>query len=386
MARRRSSEFTEKEFYLDEFHERTLLCAVRHDGDPRELRAIGEVAADLARAEACLVLLLAGNALSADAVREALAAPLAGITRENGPPIVTIGTGAITPVLLRRIWDALRGGPIVVGLCGDVSTAALADFASRLAERLKIYKLVIVDPLGGVRMPTLERHISFMDEAMLEELLRAGQAEADGMGERRETLQAVRDALLRGVEAVNLCTLEGLARELFTYEGSGTLCTRVDYCRVEPLGIDDFPEVEKLLERGQREGYLKARGRTETAEILLGGYGATIGVRHLAGVCALRVDPYVRHRAGEIVGLYTLTRFKGEGVGVKLIERMKREGTTRGLDYLFAATTQERVGQFFERQGFRRVGPDEVPPEKWQGYDDERRAAVALYRLDLAGC
>ena len=69
----------------------------------------------------------------------------------------------------------------------------------------------------------------------------------------------MRAALLGGVASVNLCTLAGAPRELFTYTGSGTLCTHADYCTVQRLGIDDFEEVERLIERGQREGLLKLR-------------------------------------------------------------------------------------------------------------------------------
>src|SRR6185295_1405835 len=100
----------------------------------------------------------------------------------------------------------------------------------------------------------------------------AGEAESAGLAARRPILDAIRQGLLGGIASINLCTLDGLARELFTYEGSGTLFTREDYCRVAPLALDDFAEVEKLLERGQREGYLKLRGEEEVARLLLSAY------------------------------------------------------------------------------------------------------------------
>ena len=77
---------------------------------------------------------------------------------------------------------------------------------------------------GGIASPTARR-LSFMDDAMLTAVLQPGQAEWAGLAARRDTLDAVRAALRGGVHAVNLCTLEGLARELYTYEGSGTLFT-----------------------------------------------------------------------------------------------------------------------------------------------------------------
>jgi amino-acid N-acetyltransferase len=242
---------------------------------------------------------------------------------------------------------------------------------------------VIADPVGGIQSKGAERPLSFMDESMTAELLAAGEAESVGLGSRRALLQAVRDGLVAGVTSINVCTLDGIARELFTYEGSGTLFTREDYCKVERLSLDDFHEVEKVLERGQREGYLKARTPAEIAPILFSGYGATIGQHHLAGVCSLETQRYEVECAGEVVGLYTITRFKGEGVGVKLIDCMKTVGRERGLAYLFACTTQERVGQFFERQGFHEVPQSEAPPAKWVGYDETRRRGLLVYRFDL---
>ncbi|MBI3767436.1 MAG: hypothetical protein HY271_02955 [Deltaproteobacteria bacterium] len=402
MASRRTV-FSEKEFYLDEFRGRTLLIAVHHHGPLERLRLLGEVARDLLLNDTRVILLLGGAAAHGRgglrALDSALTAPpgaaqvsLPFVARPLTPsapdaPVLTFDTAALAAPtipdrLLLDIWRVLRGGPLLVGCCEDCPPERLAEFAQRLGARARVHKLVVVDAGGGVQPPDASAVLSFMDEAVMEALLRRGEAESAGLAARRPLLAAIRAGLLAGITSVNLCTLDGLARELFTYEGSGTLFTREDYCRVAPLALDDFHEVEKLLERGQREGYLKHRDPDEIGRILISGYGATIGQHHLAGVCALQTDPYVAERAGEIVGLYTVTRFKGEGVGVKLVDRMKAEGDRLRLAYLFACTTQERVGQFFERQGFRRVPTEAAPAAKWTCYDPARRAAVAVYRYD----
>jgi amino-acid N-acetyltransferase len=186
------------------------------------------------------------------------------------------------------------------------------------------------------------------------------------------------------VHSVNLCALDGLARELYTYEGSGTLFTHEDYCRIERLGIDDFEEVERLIARGQREGYLKPRSPAEVARILLNGFGAEIGSHHFAGVCGLETEAFSADGVGEIVGLYTITRFKGEGVGGRLLARALEEARSLGLRYVFACTVDERAQAFFEREGFRRVGHREVPASKWTGYERQRLARLRVLRYDLA--
>ena len=126
-----------------------------------------------------------------------------------------------------------------------------------------------------------------------------------------------------------------------------------DYCRIEPLGIDDFGEVERLLERGQAEGFLKIRGREEIGEILLCGYGARLGASHLAGVAALLDEPYAREGTAEIVALYTISRFKGEGVGGKLIARILGEAENRGLDSVFRLHDRTWSGAVLRARGLR---------------------------------
>ena len=405
MAPRRAAVvFTEKEFYLDEFRGRTLLFAVHHAGSFDRLRALGEVARDLLVNDTRVLILLGGPAARERAALRALERPLAGLPAAAQVPLpfpqlrLVPGDGAgsvlslsaeelaqptIPDALLVRLWDIMRGTPFFLGLCDADTPERLAAFASRLGARLRVHKLVIADPAGGIQSPGTDRPLSFMDEGMTTQLLTAGEAESVGLGTRRAVLEAVRTGLLDGVSSINVCPLDGIARELFTYEGSGTLFTREDYCKVERLSLDDFHEVEKVLERGQREGYLKARTPAEIGPILFSGYGATIGQHHLAGVCSLQTERYEAERAGEIVGLYTITRFKGEGVGVKLIACMKTVGRERGLEFLFACTTQERVGQFFERQGFREITQAEAPPAKWVGYDESRRRGLLVYRFGL---
>jgi amino-acid N-acetyltransferase len=278
------------------------------------------------------------------------------------------------------LWARLRVGRLcVLGIAGP---AAFPRHPIELAAALRIPKVVLVDPRGGLETPG--GRLSFVDENVLETVLREGQAEWTGLGDRRALLVAVREALDSGVEQVNLCSPDGIAEELFSYVGSGTLFTEGDYTRVGPLGIDDFAQAERLLERGERAGLLKMRTAEEVAHVLAAGYGVTVCGRHLAGVACLLTAPYADERAGEIVGLYTITRFKGEGIGERLVERILAEAESMGLDYVFAVTLDERAQQFFERMSFVRVTTDDVPATKWKDYDARRRERVVTFRRRLA--
>jgi len=383
-------EFLEKSFYLDEFHEKTLLLAIApgaaSEGDVADLLA---TARELIRAEVRLVLAVA----DAEIVRRlegrfrrlaaaSLSEPLIGDADESRRRTIVVEVTAEEPDVgsLMRLWSLLRVGPIAVAWVPGAEWMGLAQYAVKLAARLKVHKLVLVDPEGGVGVGG---PMSFLDENVLATLLGAGQAEWAGLGHRRRLIQAIREGLLAGIPSINLCTLGGLARELYTYEGSGTLFTLEDYCRVERLGIDDFREVERLIERGQREGFLKIRSREEIGEILFTGFGATIASGHLAGVGSLLCDRYRNDRMAEIVALYTVSRFKGEGVGTKLLARILEEARARALAGVFACTTEESAAQFFTRHGFRTVAPSEVPAAKWIGYDPERMRRLVVLRLEL---
>src|SRR5439155_2085381 len=118
-----------------------------------------------------------------------------------------------------RLWTVLRRQRLALLLVEPALAAAFPRPAVSLAAALRIPKLVLVDPAGGL-LAGVSGSVSFADAHVLETVLRQGEAEWSGLGDRRPLLLAVREALDAGIEAVNLCGLDGVADELFTYVGS----------------------------------------------------------------------------------------------------------------------------------------------------------------------
>ena len=390
--------FDERQFYLEEFRGKTLLVALHADDieEPADEVALAGVVRALAGNDTRVMVVIGAREHAKSVIdrieRKLLPAMLGAGPRSTAGRAarqlfaeldaneLAAGAGAAT---VARIWSTLRRGPVFVGVAPGCDLQATRRFACQIATRFRVHKLVLVDQDGGFSGSD-GKTLSFLDEAALGALLGLGEAEWTGLAGRVELVTTVRDALLHGVASVNVCSLLGTARELFTYEGSGTLFTLQDYCSIDRLGIDDFEEAERLIERGQREGLLKPRSADEIAALLAHGYGATIATHHLAGFAAFVTEPYARDAAGEIVGLYTITRFKGEGVGDRLVDRIVADARSAGMGYVFATTTSARAQGFFERRGFQRVTPADVPPAKWSGYDEERMRRAAVLRLDLA--
>ena len=343
--------FSEREFYLQEFRGRTLAiaCPVALLREPAGLvRVVGTLARHGTR-----VLVISSRRAALEAV--------------VGESVIPASSRALETV----VWRALRGSS-GVGLLAAGRTPFAAQ-CRELALRLGVSKLVWIDPGGGIADKS-GRRLSFVHRDELRELLAARR-----LSRRRRALLREVDAMLTGgVPAVNVCDLDGLEQELFTYSGSGTLFTRKRYIAVRELGLDDFDAAYDLIGRGVAEGYLAPRPSREIDRILAHGFGAFVEGRHLAGIGALLVDR--DGRVGEIASLYTLTRFLGEGVGQHLVAHALRRARALRLRWVFACTTQERVGTFFERQGFEIAAPNELPARKWRGYDRLRRRRLRCYR------
>ena len=348
--------FSEKEFYLEEFHGKTVAIAVAA-ADLRRPGKLGEIVDELAHNEINVVLLSTERA------------PLEPLV---GGHVLSMATPRLEGTVWRQLRESYRLGLVVAG------SLAFAPACREATVRLGISKLVWIDRDGGIVRPNGER-VSFVHLDELREILAAG---APRNERRAALLREVEAMLVAGVPAVNVCTLEGLHDELFTYAGSGTLFTEQRYVVVRKLGLDDFDAASDLIARGTSEGYLAPRTTEQLDAVLASGFGAFVEGYHLAGIGALLVDE--PGGCAEVASLYTLTRFLGEGVGGHLVAYALARAREKGLAYVYACTTSERVGGFFQLHGFRSVGPESVAPAKWRGYDPERRALVRCYRLDLA--
>jgi amino-acid N-acetyltransferase len=340
--------FSEKGFYLREFRGRTVGVLLppgpQNDGELR--RVFAE---------------LHDNATWVIAV----AAPGRSVAAFDGA-VVPAGASRLEG----EVWRALRGrGGVVVESEGD-AFETLLDLSARLA----LHKVVRLSELDGVAGADGRRR-PFVDLDELE-AIRAGAGP-----ELRVLLLEIERLLQAGVPNVNLCTAAGMHAELFTYSGSGTLFTRERYVVVRRLSIDDYDAADDLIARGVAEGFLASRSPEAIERLLPDSFGAFVEGRHLAGIGALLVPAGAR--GGEVASLYTVTRFTGQGLGAHLVRHAVRRARDRGLDFVYACTTSERVGTWFEGLGFAPCDQQTLPAEKWEGYDEDRRRLVACFRRDV---
>jgi len=347
----------ERQFYLKDFRNRAILF---HVEDARDLERHAKSVLDDLSANPTLVVVAARRF-----PRKRRALRIARRDFDRSP-------AALVPLSERLMSDHRANVYWPRGLTG---ARALA-YSRQLAARLGIGKMVVVDERGGLDAGAGTR--SFVHAAALARVCRAEEDCGDwGLAELQQILAAVRS----GITAVNLTTAEGVAAELFTYQGAGTLVTAQEYCTVDRLDVEHFHEAERLLSRGEREGFLLSRSEEQKHRLLLAGYGAWFAGERLAGVCGLETEAYRRSRVGEVVGLYTITRFQGEGVGVRMIDHLVEVAKEAKLRALFACSSNDRAITFFERCGFEQVERDRVPAAKWIGRRGESTPTVLWREL-----
>jgi amino-acid N-acetyltransferase len=351
----------ERAFYVDEFAGATIVAALVAADEP-VLEGLARAAASLADGGSRLVVVLASS-VDEGALRAALgsATPVLGAPALDDPHAAADATAAL--------WLALAdAGRVALA----VPPGAEASVAAQVAVAVRAAKLVLTDPAGGWGRPPR----SFADVATHEDAFRAQLAERQGGA----VVEALARALGAGVGNVNLCRPEDLDRELFTFDGAGTLFTSGGYLELSALGVDDLGAVERLVAQGVADGLLRPRSRREVARLAATGLGArVVGSGHLAGIVSLETEPYAAEGIGEVACLYTVSRFSGAGAGALLVDGLVERASELGLAEVFAVTVSGAAASFFERRGFVERPLEELPSAKWVGYDPERRTAARAF-------
>ena len=360
----------EKDFYLKEFRGKSLLFALRAKDitAPKDRDAIQEVLRTLGLNETRVILLMETD----------ISTPEHQAVEELHTQLSHALNGIPAPVLLLpesdedqhclTILETLRTVPVFIGLWPAQARLPALQNAQQLANRLTVHKLVILDPQGGLTASGAP--LSFLNGSHLEELQTHG-ARGELPHERHRQLETARLALEGGVASVSLCSPASLAKELFTYEGCGTFFTLTDYCQAERLVLDDFPEAERLIQRGEQEGALKKRTPSDISQLLLHGYGARLGKeRDLVGLCALL--PYADDNAGEIAGLYTLRRSTAKELVAAWLGKRSQKGGHAALPTSSPVPTRRVHGGFLSglifirssRTQSRRQNGTPMPPNE----------------------
>jgi amino-acid N-acetyltransferase len=294
-------------------------------------------------------------------------------------------TGAVRKVDVPALRGRLDAGEIVLvsplgySPTGEAFNLTVEDVAVSVATALAAEKLIFMIDGAGVQRGR-GRLLRELTLSSAETWIARSKTSKVGRGTDIERfLPAAIDACRRGVARAHLVSrhVDGaLLLELFTHHGIGTMISRDSLERLRPARIDDVGAVLQLIAPLEAEGTLVKRGR-ERIEREIGYFTVIDHDRRLIGCAALY--PFPAARAAELACLVVHPDHRNAGHGEALLQHIEARARTQKLDKLYALTTH--TAHWFVENGFHEVDVSELPAERRQLYNWQRRSKVFLKSL-----
>ncbi len=180
------------------------------------------------------------------------------------------------------------------------------------------------------------------------------------------------------VHLVNGNVDEALLGEVFLNEGIGTMIYANEYQAIRSAMKKDVPTILKLIKQSVDSSELVKRTRASIVQ-QLGDYFVFEMDRNIVACVALHCYP--ENNAGELACLFVSDRYENAGIGRKLVAFVEKTAREKGMDTLFALSTQA-FAFFRQKGGFIEASPEELPQsrrEKWEG--SGRNSKILFKRL-----
>lgn len=291
-------------------------------------------------------------------------------------------TGEVRKIDVPAINDRLNYGELVLlsplgfSATGEIFNVALENIAEAVAVALQAEKLIFVMDRPGVTSPRghLYRELTPLQARKL-----LGRKDAMLDGDAQLYLPCAVRACEQGVKRAHLISrhTEGaLLQELFTHQGVGTMIAPDPVEKMRDAKITDIGSILALIEPLEADGTLVKRGR-DLLEMEVGRFVVLDHDGMIIGCAALY--PFAEERAAELACLVVHPDFRGRDAGERLLAAMEQRARRRRLKKLFVLTT--RAEHWFVERGFAEVGVDELPAQKREMYNYQRRSVVLIKRL-----
>ena len=167
-----------------------------------------------------------------------------------------------------------------------------------------------------------------------------------------------------------------ILQELFTHDGIGTMVTEMPLESMRQAEIDDVGALLQLIEPLEAEGILVRRGR-ERLEIEIEQFYIMEHDGRVIGCAALY--PFAQEKMAEFACLAIHPAYRGCGRGDRLFHYCEAQAKELGYKTLFCLTT--RTEHWFLERGFIEKTVTDLPTEKQQIYNLQRRSKVFVKKL-----
>ncbi|MCG7498358.1 amino-acid N-acetyltransferase [Vibrio sp. Of7-15] len=270
-------------------------------------------------------------------------------------------------------------GPIASSVTGECFNLLSEEVATQLAIRLSADKLIGFCSEQGV----VNEHGQIAAELLPSEankILHRLERDLDpNDGNTTGTMRFLRGAVTAcraGVPRSHLISYKedgALIQELFSFDGIGTQVVMASAEQVRKADIDDIGGILDLIRPLEEEGILVRRSREQLEQeikqfTIIEKDGLVIG-------CAA-LYPYPEDRMAEMACVAVHTDYRDGDRGVLLLNHLRQQIREQGLRQLFVLTT--RSLHWFREQGFYEVNVSQLPMEKQDLYNLQRRSKILV--------
>jgi amino-acid N-acetyltransferase len=283
-----------------------------------------------------------------------------GLVRKVDSTSITLSLDSNKIVLL---------SPLGFSPTGQAFNLAFEDVAAATAASLKADKLIFLSPHAGLK----DEEGDYITELSMPQLQDYVDQHRDLDLGLKGLLNIAGRAIRAGVSRVHFlpCNQDGaLLEELFTHDGIGMMLASSDIENLREANQDDVGGILQLTNPLEEDGILAARGQ-DVIERDIQRFSVIEHDRVLFGCAALFPFP---NGVGELACLAVDPDAQGSGDGERLLKRVEMRAKLEGIKKIFVLTT--RTEHWFLKRGFKRASVDDLPEERKQIYNWDRKSMV----------
>ncbi|CAM3692090.1 amino-acid N-acetyltransferase [Polynucleobacter antarcticus] len=286
-----------------------------------------------------------------------------------------IHTGLVRKVDSSSIRQSLDSNKIVLlsplgfSPTGQAFNLAFEDVAASTAAALKADKLIFLSQYAGLKDDEGDYITELSMPQLQEHIVKHPQLDIGMKGLLNISGRAIR----AGVSRVHFlpCNQDGaLLEELFTHDGIGMMLASSDIENLREANQDDIGGILQLTSPLEEDGILAARGQ-DVIERDIQRFSVIEHDKVLFGCAALFPFP---NGVGELACLAVDPDVQGSGDGERLLKRVEMRAKQEGIKKLFVLTT--RTEHWFLKRGFKRATVEDLPEERKQIYNWDRKSMV----------
>jgi amino-acid N-acetyltransferase len=289
-------------------------------------------------------------------------------------------TGVVRKVDAEAVRFVLNSGslmlvsPLGFSPTGEAFNLSLDDVAASIAKAVGADKLVLVAGSTGV-LDVEGRTYPELTVAQAEGMIASQKVEGDAARHLALAVRACNDGVARA-HIVPEALDGGVLVELFTHDGVGTMVSSAHLDALREATIDDLGGLVKLLAPLESDGTLVKRPR-ERLEREIDRFTVLEHDGVIYGCAALYASS--ASRTGEMAALTVNPIDQNHGDGARLLARIEARARAEGLQRLFVLTT--RTAHWFLKRGFVLASVEDLPIERQQLYNWQRRSQVLMKNL-----